>query len=230
MSLDQASQETSDKPNMWWVSNGDETVGPIDTNLLLRGVSAGRVPENCWVFEQRWSGWRRLEQVREVNALQRGDEGGQTEPDFARLLRQATDRNEVLLLGLYAARDITHARFGLVQRLEEGALRTVCAYGPSAPTQLGCVIEASDPSLATVRNGEVWLGRPSDPHAATAAERLGSGKRTVDGVALIPIRSGGELIALLELGRSDHPFRASDAPRLARLANVIADAWDTWWT
>jgi len=38
------------------------------------------------------------------------------------------------------------------------------------------------------------------------------------GAALLPIVVAGRLHALLELGRSDHPFRSSDAPELASFA------------
>ncbi|MEI9953814.1 MAG: hypothetical protein WDO74_33770 [Pseudomonadota bacterium] len=36
-------------PPLWYVTNGELTVGPVVTGLLIRGVEAGRVPEFCQV-------------------------------------------------------------------------------------------------------------------------------------------------------------------------------------
>jgi len=40
---------------------------------------------------------------------------------------------------------------------------------------------------------------------------------------LLPILVDGDLHALLELGRSDHPFRESDARELLEFADRVAD-------
>src|SRR6185295_3348046 len=57
-------------PPLWYVTNGEVTVGPVVTNLLKRGVAEGAIPEACSV--RRTDGpWRSLDTVREVAALQR---------------------------------------------------------------------------------------------------------------------------------------------------------------
>ena len=58
----------SQPPPLWYVTNGDLTVGPVVTGLLLKGVEHGRVPEYCHVRQMRGD-WRKLETVREVAAL-----------------------------------------------------------------------------------------------------------------------------------------------------------------
>src|SRR5690349_12176781 len=58
-------------PPLWFVSNGETTVGPVSTNLLLRGIAADRVPNDCMVRERSWRDWRALDSVREVAALRR---------------------------------------------------------------------------------------------------------------------------------------------------------------
>src|SRR5688572_14062299 len=61
----------SKPPPLWFVSNGDVVVGPVTTNLLLRGVAAEKVPSDCVVRERTWGGWRELASIREIAALRR---------------------------------------------------------------------------------------------------------------------------------------------------------------
>ena len=63
-------------PPLWFVTNGEITVGPVRTDLLQRGVFHGRIPEDCFVRELTWRTWRRLDQIREVRAVQREPGGG----------------------------------------------------------------------------------------------------------------------------------------------------------
>lgn len=65
-------------PPLWFVSNGDLTVGPVRTDLLVRGVRFGRVPDDVWVRELHWQAWRALWQIREVVALRRELAGEKT--------------------------------------------------------------------------------------------------------------------------------------------------------
>jgi len=55
----------------WLVSNGKVTVGPVATDLLLRGVMHGRVPSTSWVRQTGWRSWREVGKIREVSALKR---------------------------------------------------------------------------------------------------------------------------------------------------------------
>ena len=55
-------------PPLWYVTNGELTVGPVVTGLLIRGVEAGRVPDFCHVSPYHGE-WRTLSAVREIAAL-----------------------------------------------------------------------------------------------------------------------------------------------------------------
>ena len=55
-------------PPLWYVTNGELTVGPVVTGLLIRGVEFGRVPDYCHVSPFRGD-WRTLNSVREIAAL-----------------------------------------------------------------------------------------------------------------------------------------------------------------
>src|SRR3954469_23844628 len=89
----------------WLVCNGGVTVGPVRTDLLLRGVIHGRVPSSAWVRQTGWQNWRELGRIREVSALSRVLERRMDEPasessslqDGAETVAQATDVGEALL-------------------------------------------------------------------------------------------------------------------------------------
>ena len=55
-------------PPLWYVTNGELTVGPVVTGLLMKGVEYGRVPEYCHVRTYHGD-WRTLHSVREISAL-----------------------------------------------------------------------------------------------------------------------------------------------------------------
>lgn len=49
--------QTTDK---WYVTDGMNAVGPVDLELLARGVEAGRVPLDSFVRNEGWKVWRPL--------------------------------------------------------------------------------------------------------------------------------------------------------------------------
>ena len=117
-------------PPLWFVTNGDVTVGPVTTNLLVRGVLYRRVPDECLVRERTWSAWRHLERIREVAELRRMQAKGPVEieptswkgpvapaplPAFERLegqLWKARDPEEMLRECLLEAMQATGAWVG----------------------------------------------------------------------------------------------------------------------
>src|SRR3954470_21812305 len=96
----------SSAPPQWLVSNGNVTVGPVGTDLLLRGVLHGRVPSTSLVRQPSWPHWREVGKIREVSALKRVIERSFEDPppesatlrDNAVLVAQATDLGEALLI------------------------------------------------------------------------------------------------------------------------------------
>lgn len=216
------------EPPLWLVSNGKVTVGPVHTDLLLRGVMHGRVPNDSWVKQPSWLAWREVGKIREVSALRRVlelrvDDDSASKPlaasDGVERLELASDEGEALLIALHAAALTTSATVGLAHRLRD-PLRlptTSCAF--EAPTdRLGQVLAWDDPAFVLARSGGARLivasGVKGGLEQALSA-RLGQSLR---GLALLPVFAGGKLHALLELGRSDHAFRSSDSRELARLA------------
>lgn len=52
----------------WYVSIGQGAVGPVNLELLVRGVEAGKVPLDSYVRNEAWTVWRPLSDVLMVSA------------------------------------------------------------------------------------------------------------------------------------------------------------------
>ncbi|MEP7052505.1 MAG: hypothetical protein ABJB12_19215 [Pseudomonadota bacterium] len=216
-------------PPEWLVSNGNVTVGPVGTELLLRGVLHGRVPDSSWVRQTGWVSWREVGKIREVSALKRvlaRSLDPHTAPTSLRegreALAHAGDAGEVLLIALHAAAHATSATVGLAHRLREPLLLPTISCVFEAPGELlGEVLPWFDPAFALARSGALAFGRADAGVVERAlGARLGLGQR-LHSVAMLPIEVAGAMCAMLELGRSDHPFRESDAGELADFARDV---------
>src|ERR1041385_701202 len=151
-------------PPLWFVTNGTSTIGPVSTNLLLRGVAADRVPTDCMVRERKWRTWRALDTVREVAALRRDQARyGQVHVArtryhlgarhdvgltlFEKKLRWAKDPSDAFLLGLKEALRETGPLVGAVHR--RGAANrgfvTAIVLGPGMHRRIGRTVSTGDP-------------------------------------------------------------------------------------
>jgi hypothetical protein len=66
-----------ESPMNWWVTQaGREPVGPVSTDLVVRGIAAGRVPDDALVCQVGGTKWLRLldvaEFARELERRQKG--------------------------------------------------------------------------------------------------------------------------------------------------------------
>ncbi len=132
MQLSIAGARRVQPPPLWFVTNGEITVGPVRTGLLLRGVVHGRIPEECLIRELRWKSWRGLAQIREVRALRQRQAWGilsaetPAPPNAANadlVLRRAGDAREALLFSLNVAVKRTGASVGLLHRVDRTLVR-----------------------------------------------------------------------------------------------------------
>jgi hypothetical protein len=205
---------------LWIVSNGEVTIGPVRTELLLRGIRHGRVPLDCQVRAANSDEWRPLESLREVMALQ-GHAGSVGEFQRAALeISGARDEREVLLFLLQGAARATRATQGLVHRQRPPVRLPVTSYSYGGlEDSLGAVVSYQDPAYLLAINGQTLAGAPADGLAErVVAERLGD--ESLAGILMVPVTHGTELAAILELGRPDRPFRLSDVDALSRLATL----------
>jgi hypothetical protein len=230
-------------PPLWFVTNGERTVGPVTTNLLLRGVAAERVPDDCFVRERAWPAFRPLGRIREIAALRRQQERYgivRIEPTrwkplsnpraarvdrLERTLGKAGDVGEMLLFGLNEAMQVTGARVGAVYRLRAPYVGLVASAiaGPGMASRLGHVLPEGDPVVAASRLARAFSERPARGRpSAVVCERLGP-LFAGGGVATLPLSCRGRVYALFELGRPDHEFRRTDLQGLADIGDVLTN-------
>jgi hypothetical protein len=143
----------------------------------------------------------------------------------AETVARAADVGEALLIALHAAAQATSSTVGLAHRVREPLLLPTwsCVFEASSE-RLGEVLPWFDPSftLARAGRGQIFSGsgeRGGVEH--TVAARL-SPSSPLAGIAILPIMVDGQLRAMLELGRGDHPFRTSDSMELAEFAEQVA--------
>lgn len=212
----------------WLVSNGAKVVGPVSTDLLLRGLECGKVPHDCLIRDKEWSEWREAHQIREVRSWSRtqlGEEEGDPEELADTCLSLAHDVEEVVAFSLDAAMAALGAHTGLAHRVREPLWLPVtsCVQGMDPEGILGQVVWHYDPAYATARQGRIVL----EPLTASSASRaigarLWHPNSQPVGVAMFPVLAQEGVVAMIELGRNDHPFRGSDAKTLTRIAFAAA--------
>lgn len=206
----------------WLVSNGDLTVGPVATHLLVRGFLDGRIPIDCQVRPEAGGDWRSLEDVREIRAAQRGDEL-KSSPlgsprQVVRWLSDARDLSEALLFSLHGACSVTQASIGALYRVRAPVqLPVVSACFGDPFLELGEVVPRRDPALCLAHEGEPTVLLPESSLAARAVALRLCPDRKPAGLAIVPIRAATELAGVVELARFDHPFRASEVRSLVPL-------------
>ncbi len=207
----------------WLVRTGDTVVGPVPTELLVRGVSEGRVPRGSWVRHERSLEWRRLEQVRELSpAASPADSGPMSRAVLD--LAAARDEGEVFLFLLHGAVATTGSGLGALHRVRADGepLVTSCVLGLS-DERLGQIVPLDDPLLRMARSGDCVRGDPADGFLEQMiAERLAP-EGELSAVIMVPVFYGTELAAMLELGRADHGFRHGDVEALQRLSAFAVD-------
>jgi hypothetical protein len=229
LALTQALGISSDQPQSprWLVTNGTTTVGPVHTELLLRGYMGGRIPEHCQVRDVRWGAWRPLDGIREIGGLKRRLARDAERPlnlrDAAGRLPVTRDVGELLTAALGLAVQTLDANAGLVHRYRSPLTLPVTSSVYGVPHQrLGEVLSATDPAYLLALRGKSLCGSPR----LGVTERLIAERLQHDGplssVAMTPIIAAGRLVALLELGRTSHVFRMDDADDLTEFAAHVA--------
>jgi len=234
----------------WYVTNGERWVGPVDTRVLLRGVATGDVSRECMVWRRAWSGWRPLSRVRELHVLERtrASRGAQWTPTerwspapnhaaqlakAGTLIASATDEREVVTLALSALVTEMRATGGLAHRPKGtlGPLVTSVARGAALTARLGDEVRPDDSAIRAARFGATIIDKPAHSRRGVATlERTEALPESVRGVALAPIYANARLIAVLEVAKTDHAFRANDGALLravmrAAAAKITREGW-----
>jgi hypothetical protein len=134
------------------------------------------------------------------------------------------DPREVLSLGLDLAMMRVRADMGLVHCYDDPLRAPVTRFGSGVAdlNAMGDRVWAHDPLLKIAKARCIALGDPKlIPELRLGACRLGGSVEQVRGVAMVPIACARGVIGTVELGRSDHPFRATDAVVLREVMGKI---------
>lgn len=201
----------------WLVTNGRAVIGPVSTAGLLRAMERGVVGPDCLVRQPGWSAWRQLAQIREVGTWFRQEPPAHAEIEL--WLGRASDLAELAHLAMVAALRATRASFGRAYLRGEGGYVALCAEGGNPEDALGRLLEPSDPAFGWAARGESFLGdvRSGAPACLSMAQRFPEGE-ALCGVASIPLLAERRLLGVVELARTDHPFRESDRELFERIA------------
>jgi hypothetical protein len=213
-------------PPLWYVTNGELTVGPVLTGLLMRGVEHGRVPEYCHVRALRGT-WRQLVSVREIAALNskvsmlsqplNHDALSEMSRPFQRIRDEDELCHDVTRLSIMAT-GAESAMFHFVGR-KTRSLTTRCVLGPVSTERVGYTLSEHDLVLRSARLARPVLGPPYGPTEDALAIRFATSKGGVGGAAMIPFYVDGTLMAMLELSRPGHAFRRTDLQRAERIVH-----------
>lgn len=209
-------------PPLWYVTNGEVTVGPVVTGLLVRGVEYGRVPEYCRVSSQ-YGRWRALDSVREIAAKKRPAGSDLEEVEAIRALvrprEQLRDEEELSHHVARLAMLVTGAEcamFHLRSGMQHFATRAV--LGPLSDAPLNAILPENDLVLRSALIGRPVMGPPYGPAEDALALRFAASAGGVGGAAMLPIFVGNSLQGMLELARPGHAFRRRDLQRAERIA------------
>ena len=209
-------------PPLWYVTNGDLTVGPVVTGLLIKGVEYGRVPEYCQVSPFHGD-WRSLTAVREIAALTSKTNGvAPTTEELQELARPAErmrDEAELCHTVTWLSLMATNAESAMFHFRERGTrtLVTRSVIGPISNERLGFVLPEQDLVLKAARKGRPVVGPPYGPAEDALSIRFASSRGGVGAAAMIPIIVNEQLVAMLELSRPGHAFRKADLQRAERI-------------
>jgi hypothetical protein len=207
------------------VSNGELTVGPVTTSLLIRGIEHGRVPDECEVTF--WEGsWRNVHLVREIAAL--ASTTGPRLPTEEQLLDSIRpgahlDEEELAHTVTWLSLVTTGAESAMFhyRRPNASSFVTRAVVGPMSTERLGRALPDSDPVVEAARRGQPVIGPPYGPAEDALAIRMATSRGGVGAAAMIPIFSGRILRGMLELCRPGHSFRREDLERAERVAKRV---------
>jgi hypothetical protein len=211
-------------PPLWYVTDGERSVGPVVTGMLTRGVERGQIPDYCHVRVLRGQ-WRTLSTVREIAAI--NSKVGHlptlsSREIFVEVLQQVgriKDDDEFLYDLAQIALTTTSAESAMVHCLERStrAMVTRCVVGPMPSDRLGRPLPERDLVLQSARLGKPVFGPPYGPTEDALAMRFAASRGGAGAVAMIPISVGGVVTTMLELSRPGHAFRRTDLQRAENL-------------
>ena len=223
----------------WYVTIGEAAVGPVNLDLLARGVEAGKVPLGAFVRHEQWKVWRPLSELAvfddgagDVELRPRESTDEVSEPGrvsapidapVGTLSADETSRRDALLLLMTAAVARGGADAAIVHEIDDDGAVAVCAHGSSRWEAHGLRTPLLDPAMAAAATGaSLVVADDPCPAGASVVARLCCVAGPIAGAVLIPICSDGRLVAMIEIGRRT-PFHAAEVASLEALVASLSD-------
>ncbi len=206
----------------WYVSNGDQSVGPVALELLVRGVESGRVPADAFVRHEAWKVWRPLTELTTVSETtsELGDDEGpatirESSPTVGMPIAPAVAAQQAL-----AAGSLAEGRFPpplrASEEAEEPALDLAATFEALALQHglpsIGVVDHFETSDHTDVTNG--LEARPAAPDAkrASVAPRSSASRRPIAplGGTPTPGHRAGLLHATDDVASAARPAESAD--------------------
>ncbi|MBN1607789.1 MAG: GAF domain-containing protein [Polyangiaceae bacterium] len=211
-------------PPLWYVSDGERSVGPVLTGRLVDHVQAGQVPDWCRVRLTRGR-WRKLDFVREISAIKRPmnrPSKAAAKEAFLELSYQTgciRDEDEFLHETTEAARAMVGGQCAMLHCFQRSvrAMVTRSVVGRIPTERLGQPLPDDDPVLQVARLNRPVFGPPYGPTEDALARRFAYAEGGVGAAAMIPISIDGTVSMMLEVSRPGHAFRRGDLQRAEQL-------------
>lgn len=208
-------------PPLWFVSNGEISVGPVNTTRLIRGIERGRVPEDCQVraFDGVWRGLTRVREIAVLNGKASSEPTGAQLAEMGGTVARLRDEELLFHTVVRLCQALTGAESAMFHyRGRHGrALFTRVVTGSVSNARLGYPLSEFDLVLQSARQGIPVQGPPYGPVENDLSKRFESSSGGVGAVAMIPILVVGELTAMIELSRPGYAFRCNDLKRAERI-------------
>lgn len=232
-------------PVRFFVTDGEATVGPVEGELLIRGIHSGKVPLEALVWSPGWERWRTVVEYAADTGVLPSGEKEKASSKLARVsdlsaaqlpsveaerqsLADAADVHHAARQMLHSCASLIGAECGWVHVLsrENGnAMVTHDGLGPRAAFGIGRSIDTSDQALRAARTGRTVLSEPIPGvvGSATAARIIATGISPTS-VLMTPVLCGGNLLIMLELGIASRAsgFSARDAALCEQVARDLS--------
>jgi hypothetical protein len=222
---------------VWFVSGGSGSVlGPFALSDLELGVASGRLSPDAWVWRHPWEEARPILSVRELGAQYHRflraqnswddeddrDADAIAEDEWRAWLADATDSRELVAMALQGLVLATQASLGVAHLPRGSEFVASAVVGEGSDDLLGASTSRRDLALGRAQLGAVVIPRATHSRIGEASlSRLGD--LGADSFALTPLFAGPRLLAILELGRADHPFRTDDDRYLRGTAQTVRE-------
>jgi hypothetical protein len=211
-------------PPLWYVTDGERSVGPVVTRQLVDHVQAGQVPNWCHVRLTRGR-WRKLDWVREISAIKRPvlrPSKASVKEAFFELSYQTgciRDEDEFLHELTETARVMTGGQCAMLHSFHRStrAMVTRSVVGRIPTDRLGHPLPEDDLVLQMARLNRPVFGPPYGATEDALAMRFADAEAGVGAAAMIPISIDGMVSMMLEVARPGHAFRRVDLQRAEQL-------------